>query len=270
VTCHADTHLGTFATRRGDDCSGFARDFSLKNAKKNAPKKNPVSTRPRFATETADCSAVDFPNAFSTASRVASESALRCPRQSAFRFFAGSLGPADASLGAGGRAAHFARHMAPTPGKNDAETRGGDSARDGTAALRSSWDAGGHRGPEIVEGATARETRKPMSGRMSGDGDVPVWRDASRRARVSRRRRRRRRATCEVSSVHTRLFSLGRQRDVPAVQLQPARGGARGFDLPGDQDDVSATPCSWRARGTRTSATPSRRSGDRDGTDAIP
>ena len=116
---------------------------------------------------------MDFPNAFSTASRVASESALRCPRQSAFRFFAGSLGPADASLGAGGRAAHFARHMAPTPGKNDAETRGGDSARDGTAALRSSWDAGGHRGPEIVEGATARETRKPMSGRMSGDGDVP-------------------------------------------------------------------------------------------------
>lgn len=116
-------------------------------------------------------SAVDFPNAFSTASHVASESALRCPRQSAFRFFAGSLGPADASLGAGGRAGHFARHMAPTPGRNDAETRGEDSARDGTAALRSSWDTVGHRGPEILEGANPRKTRKPT--RMSGDGEVP-------------------------------------------------------------------------------------------------
>ena len=116
------------------------------------------------------------PNAFSTAGLVTSESALRCPRQSVFAFRAGFKVPwreEPASLGAGGRP-QTARHMAPTLGQDTAETRRGDSARDGTAALRASRDTGSHTvATGILTSATEfRETRKPTTRIMSDDGDV--------------------------------------------------------------------------------------------------
>ena len=66
--------------------------------------------------------------------------------------------------------------MAPTLGQDTAETRRGDSARDGTAALRASRDTRSHTvatGMKRLTSATEfRETRKPTTRIMSDDGDV--------------------------------------------------------------------------------------------------
>ena len=64
--------------------------------------------------------------------------------------------------------------MAPTLGQDTAETRRGDSARDGTAALRASRDTRSHTvATGILTSATEfRETRKPTTRIMSDDGDV--------------------------------------------------------------------------------------------------
>ena len=66
--------------------------------------------------------------------------------------------------------------MAPALGKDTAETRRGDSARDGSAALRASRDTGSHTvATGILTSATEfRETRKPTTRIMSDDGDVPL------------------------------------------------------------------------------------------------
>ena len=66
--------------------------------------------------------------------------------------------------------------MAPTLGQDTAETRRGDSARDGSAALRASRDTGSHTvATGILTSATEfRETRKPTTRIMSDDGDVPL------------------------------------------------------------------------------------------------
>ena len=64
--------------------------------------------------------------------------------------------------------------MAPALGQDTAETRRGDSARDGSAALRASRDTGSHTvATGILTSATEiRETRKPTTRIMSDDGDV--------------------------------------------------------------------------------------------------
>jgi hypothetical protein len=66
--------------------------------------------------------------------------------------------------------------MAPTLGQDTAETRRGDSARDGTAALRASRDTGSHTvATDMLTNATElRETRKPTTRIVSDDGDVPL------------------------------------------------------------------------------------------------
>ena len=66
--------------------------------------------------------------------------------------------------------------MAPALGQDTAETRRGDSARDGSAALRASRDTGSHTvATGILTSATEiRETRKPTTRIMSDDGDVPL------------------------------------------------------------------------------------------------
>ena len=85
----------------------------------------------------------------------------------------GSWREEPASLGAGGRP-HTARHMAPTLGQDTAETRRGDSARDGTAALRASRDTRSHTVATgiLTSDTEFRETRKPTTRIMSDDGDV--------------------------------------------------------------------------------------------------
>ena len=64
--------------------------------------------------------------------------------------------------------------MAPTLGQDTAETRRGDSARDGTAALRASRDTRSHTVATgiLTSDTEFRETRKPTTRIMSDDGDV--------------------------------------------------------------------------------------------------
>ena len=111
---------------------------------------------------------------------------------------------------------------------------------DATRGLR----ARRHRRAEGIEGhevAHRRDRHLDERDRIPGDAKTHDTHHVGRRRRPVGSvdgRRRRRRATNELSpGVRPRLVR-GRQRDVLAVQLQPARGGTGGSDLPHHQAHV--------------------------------